>query len=324
MAKTWFITGASKGFGREWAEPAPERGDRVAVTSRSESAFDDLVEKYGDAVLPLRADVADRTAAFEAMQRAIDTFGALDVVINNAGYGLFGMTEEVTERQARDQIEINVFGALWVTQAALPHLRARGSGHIIQVSSIGGVTSLPGLGLYHASKFALEGFTASLAAEVKGFGIRVTLVEPAGYATEWAGPSAVRTDRLPAYDDFRAAMTGISSKRGRSECHAGGDSHRGGRGAAAAADLLRRGPAGDDHQGVPGAARRMAGVGRGVQERVRVVRDGFLMRIACRHPRMSRTCRLLRPRDISGHHRPREKAQGMKEQPPWRFSGWTT
>lgn len=120
MAKTWFITGASKGFGREWAEPAPERGDRVAVTSRSESAFDDLVEKYGDAVLPLRADVADRTAAFEAMQRAIDTFGALDVVINNAGYGLFGMTEEVTERQARDQIEINVFGALWVTQAALP------------------------------------------------------------------------------------------------------------------------------------------------------------------------------------------------------------
>ncbi|MFJ3415835.1 SDR family NAD(P)-dependent oxidoreductase [Streptomyces sp. NPDC086082] len=214
MAKTWFITGASKGFGREWAEAALERGDRVAVTSRSESAFDDLVEKYGDAVLPLRADVADRTEAFAAVQRAIDTFGALDVVINNAGYGLFGMTEEVTERQARDQIDINVFGALWVTQAALPHLRARGSGHIIQVSSIAGVTSLPGLGLYHASKFALEGFTASLAAEVKDFGIKVTLVEPAGYATEWAGPSAVRTDRLPAYDDFRAAMTGISSKRG--------------------------------------------------------------------------------------------------------------
>lgn len=120
MAKTWFITGASKGFGREWAEAALERGDRVAATSRSAAAFDDLVEKYGDAVLPLRADVADRAAAFEAVQRAIDTFGELDVVVNNAGYGLFGMVEEVSERQARDQIEINVFGALWVTQAVLP------------------------------------------------------------------------------------------------------------------------------------------------------------------------------------------------------------
>ncbi|MFF5306351.1 SDR family NAD(P)-dependent oxidoreductase [Streptomyces sp. NPDC013161] len=214
MAKTWFITGASKGFGREWAEAALERGDRVAATSRSAAAFDDLVEKYGDAVLPLRVDVADRAAAFEAVQHAVDTFGGLDVVVNNAGYGLFGMVEEVTEQQARDQIEINVFGALWVTQAVLPHLRAHGSGHIIQVSSVAGVTSLPGLGLYHASKFALEGFTASLAAEVKDFGIKVTLVEPAGYATEWAGPSAVQTEHLPAYDDFRAAMSGISSRRG--------------------------------------------------------------------------------------------------------------
>lgn len=97
MAKTWFITGASKGFGREWAEAALERGDRVAATSRSAAAFDDLVEKYGDAVLPLRADVADRAAAFAAVQRAIDTFAELDVVVNNAGYGLFGMVEEVSE-----------------------------------------------------------------------------------------------------------------------------------------------------------------------------------------------------------------------------------
>ncbi|MBK6010386.1 SDR family NAD(P)-dependent oxidoreductase [Streptomyces sp. MBT53] len=214
MPKTWFITGASKGFGLEWAEAALERGDRVAVTSRSESAFDDLVAKYGDAVLPLRLDVVDRDAAFEAVQQTVDTFGGLDVVINNAGYGLFGMTEEVTEQQAREQIDVNVFGALWVTQAVLPHLRARRSGHIIQVSSIGGVVSLPGLGLYHASKFALEGFTASLAAEVKGFGIKVTLVEPAGYATEWAGPSAVQAQHLPAYDDFRAAMTRIAARRG--------------------------------------------------------------------------------------------------------------
>ena len=214
MPKTWFITGASKGFGREWAEAALERGDRVAATSRSDAAFQDLVEKYGDAVLPLQLDVADRAAAFKAVQQAIDEFGSLDVVINNAGYGLFGMTEEVTEQQARDQIDVNLFGALWVTQAVLPHLRARGSGHIIQVSSIGGVVSLPGLGIYHASKFGLEGFTASLAAEVKDFGIKVTLVEPAGYATDWAGPSAVQADRSPAYDGFRAAMARPAGKRG--------------------------------------------------------------------------------------------------------------
>ena len=213
-AKTWFITGASKGFGREWALAALDRGDRVAATSRSASAFDDLVGKYGDAILPLRLDVTDRAAVVEAVQQAVDRFGALDVVVNNAGYGLFGMVEEVTEQQVHDQIDVNLYGALWVTQAALPHLRARGSGHIIQVSSIAGVFSLPGLGIYHASKFGLEGFTASLAAEVKGFGIKVTLVEPAGYATDWAGPSAVHAERSPAYDNFRAAMARPSAKRG--------------------------------------------------------------------------------------------------------------
>jgi NAD(P)-dependent dehydrogenase (short-subunit alcohol dehydrogenase family) len=214
MPKTWLITGASKGFGREWAEAALERGDHVAASSRSTGAFDDLVGKYGDAILPLRIDVTDRVDVTEAVQRAADHFGGLDIVVNNAGYGLFGMVEEVTERQAHDQVEVNLFGALWVTQAALPHLRARGGGHIVQVSSIAGVYSLPGLGLYHASKFGLEGFTASLAAEVKDFGIKVTLVEPAGYATDWAGPSAVHADRSPAYDGFRAAMARPAGKRG--------------------------------------------------------------------------------------------------------------
>jgi NAD(P)-dependent dehydrogenase (short-subunit alcohol dehydrogenase family) len=212
--KTWFITGASKGFGRHWAEAALERGDRVAVTSRTSGAFDDLVEVHGDAVLPIRLDVTDRTAVDAAVQHAVDHFGRLDVVVNNAGYGLFGMIEEVTEQQAHDQLDVNLFGPLWVTQAVLPHLRARGSGHIIQVSSIAGVFSLPGLGIYHASKFGLEGFTASLAAEVRDFGIKVTLVEPAGYATDWAGPSAVHADRSAAYDEFRAAMARPSGRRG--------------------------------------------------------------------------------------------------------------
>ena len=212
--KTWFITGASKGFGREWTEAALDRGDRVVATSRSASAFDELAARYGDAILPLQLDVTDREAVGKAVQQAIDHFGTLDVVVNNAGYGLFGMVEEVTEQQVRDQIEVNLYGALWVTQAVLPHLRERGSGHIIQVSSIAGVFSLPGLGIYHASKFGLEGFTASLAAEVKGFGIKVTLVEPAGYATEWAGSSAVQAEHLPAYDEFRASMARASAKRG--------------------------------------------------------------------------------------------------------------
>jgi NAD(P)-dependent dehydrogenase (short-subunit alcohol dehydrogenase family) len=212
--KTWFITGASKGFGREWTEAALERGDRVAATSRSAAAFGDLVRDYGDAILPIELAVTDREAVIKAVQRAVDHFGALDVVVNNAGYGLFGMVEEVSEQQAREQVEVNLFGSLWVTQAVLPHLRAQGFGHIVQVSSIAGVFSLPGLGVYHASKFGLEGFTASLAAEVKGFGIKVTMVEPAGYATDWAGPSAVHADRLPAYDAVRAGMARPSGRRG--------------------------------------------------------------------------------------------------------------
>jgi NAD(P)-dependent dehydrogenase (short-subunit alcohol dehydrogenase family) len=133
------------------------------------------------------------------------------VVINNAGYGLFGAIEEVSEAQARAQIETNLFGALWVTQAALPHMRAQNGGHIIQVSSIGGVNAFPTIGLYHASKWGLEGFSQSLAAEVAGFGIKVTLVEPAGYATDWRGPSAVRAEPNPAYAAAHAAIAAFRS-----------------------------------------------------------------------------------------------------------------
>jgi NAD(P)-dependent dehydrogenase (short-subunit alcohol dehydrogenase family) len=204
--KTWLITGASKGFGREWTEAALERGDRVAATARRLETLGPLVEQYGDAILPIRLDVTERDAAMTAVREAAKHFSVLDVVINNAGYGLFGMVEETTEAQARQQIETNLFGTLWVTQAAIPILRAQGHGHLIQVSSIGGVFSLPGLGLYHASKWAVEGLTSSLAMEVRGFGIRTTLVEPAGYATDWETGSAVRTDPLPVYDDFRAHL----------------------------------------------------------------------------------------------------------------------
>ena len=195
MAKVWFITGASKGFGREWAEAALERGDKVAATARRLETLDALVDTYGDAVLPIQLDVTDRDA----------DFGALDVVANNAGYGHFGMIEEMTEDEVRDQLETNLFGALWVTQAALPIMREQGSGHIIQVSSIGGISAFPTVGAHHVSKWALEGFSQSLAQEVAGFGVHVTLIEPGGYSTDWSGSSATRSEENPAYADVREA-----------------------------------------------------------------------------------------------------------------------
>jgi NAD(P)-dependent dehydrogenase (short-subunit alcohol dehydrogenase family) len=205
MSKVWFITGTSKGFGRIWAEAALERGDRVAATARDPKTLDDLVERFGEAVLPLQLDVTEKAQVDATVARAAEHFGRLDVVVNNAGFGLFGAVEEITEEQARAQMETNFFGALWVTQAALPILRGQGSGHIIQVSSIAGVQAFPTLGLYHASKWALEGFSQSLAAEVEDLGIHVTLVEPTGYPTDWSGPSSVVADPLPVYEPIREA-----------------------------------------------------------------------------------------------------------------------
>jgi NAD(P)-dependent dehydrogenase (short-subunit alcohol dehydrogenase family) len=211
MSKVWFVTGASKGFGREFVLAALERGDKVAATARNTDTLTDLVEKYGDAVLPLQLDVTKRDQVEAAVKAAHDTFGSLDVVINNAGYGLFGTVEEITEQQLRDQLETNLFGVLSVTQAALPIMREQGSGHIIQISTIGGVAAFPSLGGYHASKWALEGLTESLSQEVAGFGIKVTLVEPGGFDTDWGSASAVVADAQPQYAGLHEAM---SSRQG--------------------------------------------------------------------------------------------------------------
>jgi len=202
-ARTWFITGTSRGFGRQWAAAALGRGDRVVGTARDPSALDDLVQDHPDALLPLALDVTDRQAVFETVARAHEHFGELDIVVNNAGYGQFGMVEELSEEEARDQIETNLFGALWVTQAALPYLRARGSGHFLQVSSIGGISAFPGIGIYHASKWALEGMSQALAQEVAGFGIHVTLIEPGGFSTDWGGSSARHATPNEAYRAMR-------------------------------------------------------------------------------------------------------------------------
>jgi NAD(P)-dependent dehydrogenase (short-subunit alcohol dehydrogenase family) len=211
--KTWFITGASRGFGREWAIAALERGDKVAATARDTSTLDDLTAKYGEALLPIELDVNDHDADFAAVKQAHDHFGRLDVVVNNAGYGQFGFIEELSEAEARAQLETNLFGALWVTQAALPYLREQRSGHIIQVSSIGGISAFANVGIYHASKWALEGFSQALAYEVEAFGIHVTLVEPGGFSTDWAGSSSKRADELPAYAEAHANAQKLREQR---------------------------------------------------------------------------------------------------------------
>jgi NAD(P)-dependent dehydrogenase (short-subunit alcohol dehydrogenase family) len=211
--KTWFITGTSRGFGREWAIAALDRGDTVAATARNPASLDDLVAKYGDAVLPIALDVTDRDAVFAAVKQAHEHFGTLDVIVNNAGYGQFGMVEELSEHEVRAQIETNLFGAIWVTQAALPYLRAQGHGRILQVTSIGGISAFPNIGMYHASKWALEGLSQALAQEVSGFGIKVTLIEPGGYSTDWGGSSASHATALPAYDAFREEASRARAKR---------------------------------------------------------------------------------------------------------------
>jgi NAD(P)-dependent dehydrogenase (short-subunit alcohol dehydrogenase family) len=212
-SKIWFITGASKGFGREWAIAALERGDSVAATARDTSTLTDLEERFGEQVLAIQLDVTDRTADFEAVKRAHEHFGRLDIVVNNAGYGHFGFVEELSEADARDQLETNLFGALWITQAALPYLRKQGSGHIIQVSSIGGISAFPLVGIYHASKWALEGLSQALAQEVAGFGIHVTLVEPTGYSTDWAGPSSRHSTQLKAYEELHEQVQEMRARR---------------------------------------------------------------------------------------------------------------
>lgn len=201
--KVWFVTGSSRGLGRHFVEAALSRGDRVAATARK--SLSELVGTYGDAVLPLEVDVTDKPAVFGAVEQAKEHFGRLDVIVNNAGYGLSGAIEEISDQQLRDQLETNLFGPVWVVQAALPYLREQGSGHIIQISSVAGLVGLPLGGGYSASKWALEGLSEVLAQEVAGFGVKVTVVEPGGYATDGLTGGVAATPN-PLYDGHRKAF----------------------------------------------------------------------------------------------------------------------
>jgi NAD(P)-dependent dehydrogenase (short-subunit alcohol dehydrogenase family) len=204
MTKIWFITGASSGFGRLWAQAALRRGDAVIAAARRLDALAPLTDEFGERLLAMPLDVTDREAVFEAVEKGVERFGRIDVVVNNAGYGQWGMVEELTERELREQMETNFFGATWVAQAVLPVLRAQGSGHLIQVTSEGGVRAFPGIGAYHASKWAVEGLTESLAQEVAGFGIAVTALEPGPYATGFGG-SIRSSAQMAEYAPFRAS-----------------------------------------------------------------------------------------------------------------------
>ena len=218
MSKVWFVTGSSRGLGRNFVEAALSRGDKVAAKARNAEGLENLVAAFGDAVLPLALDVTDRDAVFDGIRRAVEHFGRIDVVVNNAGYAQIGAIEELTEQDLRDQMETNLFGAVWVVQAVLPHLRAQGSGHIVQLSSAAGILAMPLGGAYHASKWALEGLNEALAGEVADFGVKVTVIEPAGYATrDGKNPNPLDNGHVAepntAYDGLRRRLGQLVGKQ---------------------------------------------------------------------------------------------------------------
>lgn len=217
MKKTWFITGASRGFGRIWAEAALTRGDQVAATARNLADVADLAGRFGDAVLPLALDVTDPEQVRRAVAQAHAHFGRLDVVLNNAGYSLVGTAEEASVQEVQAMFDTNFFGALRVIQAALPLLRQQGSGHILGVSSTLGLVTVPLIGFYCASKWAFEALHESLAQEVKPFGIKVTLIEPGAYATEFGSPASLKmATGMEEYAGLRQQVFGhlLSTERG--------------------------------------------------------------------------------------------------------------
>jgi NAD(P)-dependent dehydrogenase (short-subunit alcohol dehydrogenase family) len=188
-SKVWFVTGSSRGLGRALVEVALDAGDRVVATARHPERLQDLADKYGDALLPLPLDVTDYDAAARAVARAEETFGRIDIVLNNAGYSDLGSFEDTTIDSFRTQIETNFYGVVNVSKAAVPVLREQGSGHIFQVASLSVRVSAPGLTAYQAAKWAVAGFSSGLAREIAPFGVRVTILEPGGMRTDWAGSS---------------------------------------------------------------------------------------------------------------------------------------
>lgn len=192
MSKVYFITGTSSGFGRALAEEVLARGDRAVLTARRPETVEGLAHKHPDAALAVRLDVTDAGERREALGRALDKFGRVDVLVNNAGQGSLGALEEFSGEQIRRQFEVNFFGAVEMTREVLPVMRGQRSGHILNISSVGGVVAVGGFALYCATKFAVEGFSEALRDEVRPLGIRVTIVEPGAFRTSFSGDSNMR------------------------------------------------------------------------------------------------------------------------------------
>jgi len=202
MNKVWFITGCSTGFGRNIALEALEQGNKVAVTSRNTDDVQDIITQYPDTAIAIKLDVTVAEQVTAAVQTAQEKFGRIDVLVNNAGIGYFGAIEESEEEEYRRMFEINFFGLARVTNAVLPVMRAQRSGNIVNISSVGGLVAFPGVGFYNATKFAVTGYSESLAKETAPLGIKVTVVAPSGFRTDWAGRSANNTKTVIA--DYEA------------------------------------------------------------------------------------------------------------------------
>ena len=224
MSKVYFITGTSSGFGRALAESALAGGNKVALTARKTETIADIVEKYPEHALAVRLDVTSADERQTAVKAAIERFGRIDVLVNNAGQGSLGAVEEFSSEQIRRQFEINCFGVIELTREVLPAMRAQRSGHILNITSIGGLASLGGFALYCATKFAVEGFTEGLRDEVKPLGINVTIVEPGAFRTSFAGDSNVRSERT--LEDYRPVIDPIRQYLYGNDGNQPGDPHK--------------------------------------------------------------------------------------------------
>ena len=207
--RTWFITGCSTGFGRDLAIAVLARGDRVAVTARKPDTLRDLVQGRSGQAVALALDVTDREQAEAAVRDAETALGPIDVLVNNAGIGYFGAIEESEEAEVRKMFEVNVFGLARMTHLVLPGMRARRRGHIVNIASVGGLRAFPAVGYYNATKFAVVGFSEALALETAPLGIKVTIVEPSGFRTDWAGRSA---NESPTVIDDYAETAGANRR----------------------------------------------------------------------------------------------------------------
>jgi len=200
MKRVWFITGSSRGLGRSLTEAVLAKGDNVAATARNTNALKDLVSKYKEQILPISLDVTDFDQVHLAVETAVEHFGKIDVLVNNAGFGIVGATEAFSDEQVRSQLETNLYAPIEITRAVLPYMRKQKSGRILQISSIGGRVGNAGVSIYQAAKFGLSGFSEGLAKEVASFGIFVTSVEPGGFRTDWAGYSMTYAPKIEGYD----------------------------------------------------------------------------------------------------------------------------